>query len=68
MKSKTVDGVEIRTYSFKKDYTEERERKIAIGILALMLIFSFVFMGELNNGALTTHLIEKTGAFISSNF
>lgn len=65
MTIKHIDGAEIRTYSYRRDFTEKRDRKIAIALLIGMLVFSVVFIGEF--GA-TDQLIENTGVFISTHY
>jgi hypothetical protein len=66
MTSKMIDGVEIRTYSVRKDYTEKRERKIALALLLTMMTFAvFTAIGELNGAP--DVFINDTASFISTH-
>lgn len=65
MTSKMIDGVEIRTYSVRKNYSGKQERKMTIAFLFILVIFSFILFGELN-GAPDT-FINDSALFISTH-
>lgn len=64
MSSKIIDGVLIKSYSAKKDYSKRRDQGFVLIALALITL-AFIGLGEL--GGRTNALIENTGTFISNH-
>jgi len=63
MTTKTIDGVTIKCYSVRKDYSKRRMQGILIVLLSIFCI-ALIALGEMIQG--TNKLIEETGTIISN--